>query len=344
MSTKKEKKKKPRFATRFSRINIIKEFLVDIFMSFCSWPRLVLEVPLRRNLGKRYFSLFSALTVTFLLGIGPYFTLLDWDYILGIGAGSYGRDYGWGYHHRSLPPFSLRQLYDLYPGWYFLLGLWLGAAVLRRIEIWRNERIFDMERFSYTNGDIYRIFYYPWTLRFSLKQGQLKLGTVKVKFLDRSFTVYVSLVRVYVGSRTVEVFIEPLFGLIAGYFIRIYISETAGYLVQGCSIFYALSSWASYYRGDQFVMDKIDEMIINADMESSFIDDAPINPPSGFRFLGKKPVDKERRRRLLKTIVKDDDDDNVAATSSPPSAAQNEAAKQNGKNEKQVLTTADDEG
>ncbi len=337
-----KKKKKPNYYTPFRRVNFIKRFFATIFLGLCSWPRLVLEVPLRRNLGQRYFSLFSALGLVLLLAAGPYFTLLDWRYVLGIGPAAYGHDYGIGYNHRSLPEFSIQYLYYLYPAWYWLLGLWTAAAIWRRIEIARYERDFDLERYSLSSGNIYRIFYNPWILRFSLKEGQLRLGSFKVGFLNRTFTIYVSLVRVYVTTRTVETFIEPLFGLIVGYFIRIFLSETAGYMVQGCSIVYSLSSFASYYEGDEFVMDKIDEMIANADLERNFVDLDEVNPASGFRFIGKKPVDKDRRRRLLQTIVRHDDeeDDDLTKSAAVGSNVPLSTATTNGKT---VVQAVDDE-
>jgi hypothetical protein len=51
------------YATFFRRQNLLKELFVSLFLGLCSWPRLLLEVFLRRQMGERYFSLTSVLVI-----------------------------------------------------------------------------------------------------------------------------------------------------------------------------------------------------------------------------------------------------------------------------------------
>src|SRR5580698_10190152 len=54
------------------RENMLKVFILSLFSLFASYPRLLLEVFIRKNFGARYFKLSSALTVAFLLAFVPY--------------------------------------------------------------------------------------------------------------------------------------------------------------------------------------------------------------------------------------------------------------------------------
>ncbi len=309
MSNNKQHQKKPDYYQPYKRVQIAKELLADLFIGISSWPRLVLEIPLRRDLGERFFSLGTCIWIVTLFAVTPYLTLIDWRAVFSQRTSYMSID--------DLPKFSLWQLAKLYPGWYFLTTLFLGAAVKRRLEIVRYNRIWDMNRYSYSSGKIYPIFYNPWTIRLSLREGQFKLGSVHIGFLGRTFTLYASLVRVFVSARTVETFIEPVFGFVCGYLIRNLISETAGYLIQVCSVMYSFSSIAFYYRGDHFFMDRNDGRIIAEEHEQTFITNAPINPESGYRYVGRRPATQELRKRLLHTIVGcDDDDDREMETSS----------------------------
>ena len=64
-------KKNLYFRSVFRRKNVIKEAILDLFLSTCSVPRLLLEVFIRTNMGERYFSFSTAIIATTVLAILP---------------------------------------------------------------------------------------------------------------------------------------------------------------------------------------------------------------------------------------------------------------------------------
>ena len=56
----------------FRRTNAIKEFIYSFFLAIASWPRLLLEVFLRRNMGERYFSFSTAVILLLILCWLPF--------------------------------------------------------------------------------------------------------------------------------------------------------------------------------------------------------------------------------------------------------------------------------
>ncbi|CAG5011145.1 hypothetical protein DYBT9275_04891 [Dyadobacter sp. CECT 9275] len=60
----------------FRRQSMLNEFVMDFFLYFCSYPRLMLEVFVRKNFGERYFSFFSALMIGY---FGEVDHLIPWQ-------------------------------------------------------------------------------------------------------------------------------------------------------------------------------------------------------------------------------------------------------------------------
>ena len=50
------------YRTVFMRVNSIKEIILGFFLAIASYPRMLLEVFTRKNMGERYFSLATAYT------------------------------------------------------------------------------------------------------------------------------------------------------------------------------------------------------------------------------------------------------------------------------------------
>ena len=82
--------------------------------------------------------------------------------------------------------------------------------------------------------------------------------------------------------------------------------QLIGFILVICSIVYSLSYRAAYYQGDQFVMDKIDEMICNEELVKSFVEGRTPDETRGFNFYGRRPADPETRRRVAETFVEDE--------------------------------------
>ncbi|WP_276366255.1 hypothetical protein [Chryseolinea sp. H1M3-3] len=85
-----------------------------------------------------------------------------------------------------------------------------------------------------------------------------------------------------------------------------------GLLLIVCALLYRLSYIGVYRLGDDFVMDKIDEMISNEQLFDSFIDDKDAEETKGFRFYGRKPESGEFRRTLVESFIEDDEETFVA--------------------------------
>ena len=120
-------KKELYYSTVFQRKNILKEFLMGIFLSIASYPRLLLEVFLRKNMGERYFSGASVITIFFLLAALPVFK----ERII------------------TLELIGNNLLY------YLFLMAFLYMSFKRGQEISRLPSVFDFARYSLANGEVY---------------------------------------------------------------------------------------------------------------------------------------------------------------------------------------------
>ena len=124
-------KKNLYYQTMYRRRNIIKEALLNFFLGLSSYPRMMLEVFIRRNQGERYFSFSSAITLAIILGCLPFFFLSAISRL----RGGYGGQF-WG----------------MFLTWYAYLAGFLFMAIKRREEIKRLPSVFDFARFSLSTG------------------------------------------------------------------------------------------------------------------------------------------------------------------------------------------------
>lgn len=112
----------------------MKEAILAFFLAICSWPRLLLEVFLRKNLGERYFSLSTAVVMTVLLALTPIVFQQITHRLFG--------SFGWG-------PFI-----GFFGSWYLFLAAFLYMCQRRHEEIKRLPSVFDFGRFSLSTGQI----------------------------------------------------------------------------------------------------------------------------------------------------------------------------------------------
>ena len=165
-----------------------------------------------------------------------------------------------------------------YLTWYLFIPAFLYFCHRRSEEIKRLPSVFDFARFSLSTGEINLRFY-----QFERSSGP---NTV----------------------RRIETLIEPLtFGVIG--FILMVADQALGGLLILCSIIYSLSYMAAYKIGDDFVMDKIDEMLCNEEMVNSFVDGFDPTQTRGVKYYGRRPADPDIRRKLVDSFMEDDDDD-----------------------------------
>ncbi len=124
-------KKNLYFATVFQRRNLVKEFFMSLFLAIASYPRLLLEVFVRKNMGERYFSMASVITLFVVLAALPFVI-----------------------EKRTF-------LYVLQENilWYLFLAGFLYAANKRRLEIKRLPSVFDFARYSLAKGETNPLLY-----------------------------------------------------------------------------------------------------------------------------------------------------------------------------------------
>jgi hypothetical protein len=128
------------YKTVLRRRNVIKEAILKFFFGLCSYPRLLLEVFIRKNFGQRYFSLASAITVAVILIVYPilqhYGTRFFGNHSI---YGNYRRVDFWTINNAT---------------WYVFISLFLVVSYRRWKEIKTNPSSFDFAKYSKYSGDI----------------------------------------------------------------------------------------------------------------------------------------------------------------------------------------------
>lgn len=250
-------KKNSYFRKVLRRQNLVQNFIFSFFLGIASYPRLVLEVYLRKNFGQRYFSLASALTVAVILILLP------------VAADSIFKTRFYESGHQL-------SFWGKYLSWYIFTGGFLFFSFLRWREIERSPSVFEFGRFSLHSGDINPIFY-------------------QIKPFGKKINV-----------RSIETIFEPLIFFVLG-FILSYFGQKVGILLMTSSILYGFSYAGAYRIGDDFVMDKIDEIIMNEELEKAFVDDLPSDKTRGVRFYTDKPESKQLRQKLSESFLENEE-------------------------------------
>jgi len=259
-------KKNLYFREQVRRENHIKNFIYDTAMSLASYPKACLEVFIRSNPGERYFSLAANLSVAFILIVLP----------LGLHKLPFLSDFGANYNsfqeYNEAHAFGWSFLWH-YASWYAYIVVFLIFTRRRWLEVRRNPGVFDFTKYTKYAGNIdLRFFnFHPLGLQPSI--------------------------------RSVECIYEPAAFFVAGIALSL-LGQRIGAMLMVSSIVYGLSYAALYKQGDNFIMDKIDEQIINEGFEDTFVKDH-FNDPRG-RFHMDKPRDENLRRKLRDSIIVDD--------------------------------------
>jgi hypothetical protein len=245
----------------FRRQNVIGDIFLGFFLAFCSYPRMVLEVFIRRNFGERYFSLFAAGVIALILALVPI--LMNSKDLLRLING----------YDNGLYIFEF-LFYNW--TWYIFLAGFIHMCIQRNREVQRLPSVFDFARFSLSRGEIH-----PKFLEFKIN------GKIQDK-------------------RIIETLIEPGFFFIIGVVLWL-LQQPVGLVILVCSVFYSFGYLGAYYVGDNMIMDKIDQMICNEEMVSSFIDGKDSSETRGVNYYGRRPADQDIRRRVADTFLEDED-------------------------------------
>lgn len=122
------------------RDNPIKQTIIGLLSIFSSYPRLLIEVFIRKDFGERYFNWGAAIFAVVLFSLLPY-----WFYTIGAFV---------GLRHPSTMDF-MKQ----YALWY----LYLAAALFMSYKRWQEMRrvpgVFDFARYSLSRGTINPFFF-----------------------------------------------------------------------------------------------------------------------------------------------------------------------------------------
>ncbi len=163
-----------------------------------------------------------------------------------------------------------------YLTWYAALAAFVYMCIQRRKEIKRLPSVFEFGRFSLSAGSIHPKFY-------------------EISFKGKHF-----------DTRQIETLIEPGFFFFIGFGLSV-LGQPIGGVIMFCAICYSLSYLAAYHMGDNFIMDKIDELIMNEEHTNTFIDGLPAEDTRGVRYMGRIPQDPELRKLLTDSIIVDPD-------------------------------------
>lgn len=163
---------------------------------------------------------------------------------------------------------------------FIYLAAFLYVSIRHHLAMKQEPSTFDFQKFSKYGGRIHPFFY------------NLKLNGKEA------------------DPRTVEIFYEPLPFFIAGILIS-FTGQSLGWFLIFVSIFYGLSYYAAYYKGDTLILDRIDEMILNGEMENTFVNDDTPENSRGVKFYAKKPNSKELRQMVVDSLMVGEDEEDV---------------------------------
>lgn len=253
-------KKEVFYAAGISRPDVVKQVTSEVFMQICSWPRLLLEVFSRKNLGVRYMNMLTAVLLIIGLSLLPLFITLGYRLL------------GGGFHSATLST----DFYFRYATWYLYLGIYFIVCLKRKNEISRRPSVFDFSQYTKSAGVI---------------QPFIRNIKWKGKVVD---------------IRTFETIIEPSLFFIIGLALWVF-KQNVGMLIMICSFFYSMSYFAAYHKGDEFIMDKIDETICKQDIGYTMLEGREPSEERGLRFYGTLPIDPANRKLLAESFFEEDE-------------------------------------
>lgn len=253
---------------------------LGIILSLLSYPRTLLEVFIRKNMGERYFSIGQTIFIFLVLAFLPYYLAPMFNaasYLkdtYNIGLWSYkGNEWGLILSSSTRDQFfenlDIKLPYTIarFTSWYIFLVLFLIASRKRQLEINHLPSVLDGGRSTVYSGDIHPLF-------------------INFRWQGNAFDI-----------RRIETFLEPLFFFISGLVLVIF-GQVIGYVLIISSFAYRFNAHINYKLGDEFIMDLMDTQLFNEEKYEVFVERNEINNSRGVRYYGRKPADKETRRQL----------------------------------------------
>ena len=81
------------------------------------------------------------------------------------------------------------------------------------------------------------------------------------------------------------------------------IGQPIGSLLMICAVIYGMSYRAQYFIGDNFILDKSDELIANRQLHNTYVNDMDVSQTQGFQVYGRRPADPNFRRELADMMI-----------------------------------------
>ncbi len=160
--------------------------------------------------------------------------------------------------------------------WIMFVCTFVGFSVFRRLEFSRSGHIFDTERFSYSEGQ------------------QMPFW----KELDKQFP-FMKFTPVNVGK-----YYEPLTVFIVGFLVWIIPNNgiTGAFLMLTAILHYGAVQ-VQWSRGRNFILNQIDEIIVNEELANTYLSDEPVDNPRGFNMNCPKPRNMDLRQKVLDRMM-----------------------------------------
>lgn len=244
------------FHVVYRRTNILADGLLHIMQMLLSWPCLIVEVFLRSHMGRRHFSMVSAILAFALLIVIPVV-------VARMGSMGYYGGGGFGY------------ILGKNATWYAFALAFLGFSFYRRKEIGSKTSEYDYGHFSLSSGESLPLF------------DRLENYGLKV------------------NPRRTAIFYEPAVFLIAGLLLAV-MGQAVGLLLMFCGLCYSWNNVLAYRRGDDFILDKIDEAICKEELAANFLGEKKASQSRGFNFYGFRPGNPDLRRKIVDSFSDDD--------------------------------------
>lgn len=266
-------KKELYFQSVFQRKAEIDQKISAYTFFYLSFPRLLLEVFLRKNMGERYYSFGHAVALFIILFILPiHFApqlhalemISDRDVMSITDMGGM----------RSPDKFSYLKFMLKHITWYIFIGAFIYNAFNRNQEIKRLPSVFDFARFSLSTGEIHKVF---------------------KEFIWKGKRV---------NERQIEILVEPLFFFTVG-LVLIVFNQLVGYLIVLASICYSISYVLAYHHGDHYIMNIIDKRIFGEEINNA-VDGKSTTDTRGTKFYGRVPTDPDNRRKVVDSMFGDE--------------------------------------
>ncbi len=257
--------------TVFARKNPVKDFFISMFSFLGSPCCLLLEVFIRKDFGERYFKLSGAIVLALIVAAIPLLSLTD--------LGSFNPDEYMGGVDRE--EYSMRRNVSFLVEW-FSWYAFLAAFIIMSVKHYRDQKeapsVFQARKYSLYTGRNFDFF-----------KGLLgKLGP-----LGKA------------NRRTVEIVIEPAFFLVIGLILWQTLGQTVGLLIVISSLMYSLSYLARYDEADNYMMDKLDSIIINRELQNVLVNELAAENAGYVENRGQLPKQDDIRKLLYQQIKND---------------------------------------